>query len=64
MKLVNFNLEEALAQPERVVCFGVADGVKLVKWSYNEDVHNEGLEYPVARFVLLYLDLWLLLLCC
>ena len=22
MKLVNFNLEEALAQPERVVCFG------------------------------------------
>ena len=50
MKLVNFNLEEALAQPERVVCFGVADGVKLVKWSYNEDVHKEGFEYPVATW--------------
>lgn len=50
MKLVNFNLEEALAQPECVVCFGVADGVKLVKWSYNEDVHKEGFDYPIATW--------------
>lgn len=46
MKLVNFNLEEALANPERVVC--VTEEVKLVKWQYFEDIHKEGFEFPIA----------------
>ena len=50
MKLVSFNLEEALSNPERVVCSGCASGVKLVKWLYNEDVHKEGFDYPVATW--------------
>jgi hypothetical protein len=32
MKLVPFNLEEALANPERVVC---KEGFRLVKWQHN-----------------------------
>lgn len=50
MKLVSFNLEEALANPERVVCNGCASGVKLVKWQYHEDVHKEGFDYPIATW--------------
>ena len=42
MKLVAFNLEEALANPERVVCTSFDVGVKLVKWQYFEDIHKEG----------------------
>ena len=44
MKLVPFNLEEALANPERVVCAGIVGGVKLVNWLYHEAVHKEGFE--------------------
>lgn len=50
MKLTPFNLEEALANPERVVCNGCAYGVKLVKWQYHEDVHKEGFDYPIATW--------------
>lgn len=50
MKLVSFNLEEALANPERVVCTGIVNGVKLVKWQYNEDVHKDGFDYPIATW--------------
>lgn len=50
MKLVSFNLEEALANPERVVCTCFDAGVKLVKWQYHEDVHKEGFDYPIATW--------------
>lgn len=50
MKLVAFNLEEALANPERVVCNGCDSGVKLVKWSYHEDIQKEGFDYPIATW--------------
>ena len=48
MKLVPFNLEEALDNPERVVC--ATKEVKLVKWHYHEDIMKEGFEYPVATW--------------
>lgn len=50
MKLVSFNLEEALANPERVVCNGCASGVKLVKWQYHEDIQKEGFDYPISTW--------------
>ena len=46
MKLVAFNLEEALANPERVVC--VTKEVELVKWQYHEDIMKEGFSFPIA----------------
>ena len=46
MKLVHFNLEEALANPERVVC--ATKEAKLVKWHYHEDIMKEGFEFPIA----------------
>ena len=50
MNLVSFNLEEALANPERVLCTSFDAGVKLVKWLYHEDVHKEGFDYPIATW--------------
>lgn len=45
--LVPFNLEEALANPERVVCKG---DIKLVKWQHNKDMEDIGFRYSVATW--------------